>query len=88
MKSLVQLQTLLTSGNLDQVNTLPDQHPEVLDEVNEQRQSGFMLIVYSFQSELLQKVQNIKTTYTLHEATVAGMLSEVKKVLTAQPDLP
>lgn len=81
------LQELLQEKDFTTIETLITQNPQILDEVNEQRQSGFMQIVYSFQPELIQKALSLKTNFTLHEAAATGKLEEVKKVLATRPEL-
>lgn len=87
MDYLSQLQELLLSKEQARLEDLIVQHPAVLDATNEQGQSGFMLIAYSFQSNLLQKAQALKKAFTLYEAVVAGRLAEVQQIITAQPSL-
>ena len=81
------LQDLLQKKDFTTIEALITQNPQLLDEVNEQGQSGFMQIVYSFQSVLVQKALNLKTNFTLYEAAAAGKLEEVKKALATQPEL-
>ncbi|OJJ20509.1 hypothetical protein BKI52_18815 [marine bacterium AO1-C] len=81
------LQELLQQKDFTKVEDLIIQTPELLDQLNERAQSGFMQILYSFQPSLIEKAISLKPNFTLHEAAAAGLLSQVQEALISQPNL-
>jgi len=79
------LSELLQKKDFIAVENLITQNLQLLNQLNERGQSGFMQILYSFQANLITKAKNLKTHYTLQEAAAAGMLSKVKELLKVHP---
>jgi len=79
------LAALLQKKDFIAVESLITQTPQLLDQLNERGQSGFMQILYSFQTGLIEKAIVLKTNYTLHEAAAAGILTKVKELVRQHP---
>lgn len=79
------LKTALSNKDSATISTLLEQHPEVLDSV-ENGVSGLMLIAYFHNQPALELALTQKQTFTLHEAAATGQLAIVQQQLGQNPE--
>ncbi|MEP0266418.1 ankyrin repeat domain-containing protein [Dokdonia sp.] len=75
------LKTHIKNKDFDKTILLIKEHPEVLDSKDNQGSSGFMIIAYSGQQEVLKLALTLMKTFTFYEAIVSGHLDNVQEYL-------
>ncbi|HLT75217.1 MAG TPA: ankyrin repeat domain-containing protein [Ohtaekwangia sp.] len=76
---LTTLKNLLTERSTNALITFVTENPAVLDTIDENGTSGFMLLAYSGVPEVFSKATEIKKSFTFHEAIAGGRIDEVRK---------
>ncbi len=66
------LKTYIKNKEADKIVALITEHPEVLDERDDNGSTGLLIIAYSEIEEPFTKAKEIKKSFTYHEAIVCG----------------
>lgn len=72
------LQTLILNKDTTNIAKLIEENPNVLEMRDKNRSSGFMLLAYSGLSTVFEKAIEMKSTFSFHEAIVAGKMPLLK----------
>lgn len=72
------LKAYIKSKEVDKIISMIIEHPEVLDERDENASSGLLIIAYSGIEEAFNKAKEFKNIFTFHEAIVCGKMNLVK----------
>jgi len=75
------LKTHLKERNASKIESLLEEHPEILDLQDENGSSDFLLLAYSGMTSLFEKAKDKKSPFTFHEAIVGGKMEIVKDEL-------
>lgn len=75
------LKTLIKNKEAVKIVALITEHPEVLDERDENGSSGLLIIAYSGIEEAFSKSKEMKKLFTFYEAIVCGELENVTNSL-------
>lgn len=78
-----QLKTLLKNREEDHIISLITEHPSVLDEQDENGSTGIMLLAYNGLPKAFEKANELKTSFTFHEAIVCGKMNQVETFIAA-----
>ena len=79
---LTTLKNLLKEKSTDALIKLVTENPAVLESVDENGTSGYLLLAYSGVPDVFRKATEVKKTFTFHEAIVGALIKEVKASLT------
>ena len=72
------LKKKIKEKNTHELITLISENPEILEEKDENNNSGFMLIAYSNNSLVFKKATSLKQFFGFHEAIISGKIDLVK----------
>ena len=72
------LQVFIKNKEADKIVALITEHPDVLDEKNENGSSGLLIIAYSGIEEAFSKAKELKKSFTFHEAIACGKADFVR----------
>lgn len=75
------LDELIKKRDTEGILELLDANPEVLNELNENGSTGFMIIAYNGMPDVFAKAVALKREFTYHEAILAGKKEIVKAYL-------
>ena len=84
----MKLKELLHNRELEKINELITNNPEVLDEKDENGTSAIVLLAYYGLYDLFQKALQLKKNFDFHEAIVCGKADIVKDKIAEDPTLP
>ncbi|MGK7392745.1 MAG: ankyrin repeat domain-containing protein [Candidatus Cyclobacteriaceae bacterium M2_1C_046] len=71
------LKTFIKNKEADKIITMITEHPKILDEKDENKSSGLLIIAYSGIKEAFSKAKELKESFTFHEAIVSGKIDFV-----------
>lgn len=72
------LKAHIKNKETDKLIGLLSEHPEVIDETDENGSSGLLIIAYSGIHDAFEKAIELKKSFTFHEAIVCGKILAVK----------
>ncbi len=75
------LKTHIQNKDTAAIELLIQDHPEILNTKDKNGSSGLMLLAYSSLDIIFQKAIELKTSFTFHEAIVAGKMEVVNNYL-------
>ncbi len=82
---LNELKTFISKQSTDDAIALVSNHPQVLDEIDENKTSGYLVIAYSGNQKLFEVAKKFKTDFNLAEAILAGNMQIVEEKISSDP---
>jgi hypothetical protein len=76
------LKTLIKNKETDKIIALITEHPKVLDDLDNNGSSGFLIIAYSGLETAFKQAKESKKSFTFHEAIVCGKIDLLKDYLS------
>lgn len=80
------LKTHIKNGEVDKVVALISNHPEILDQKDENESSGLLMIAYSGLGKAFEIAKTLKKSFTFHESIICGKIEEVKASIAENKD--
>lgn len=86
MPRVKDLITAAKQGNLDVVDKLLSEHPELSDAKDEDGVSAILLALYHGHPDVARRLARDRNDFTIFEATVLGKLDRLKEIVEAIPE--
>lgn len=81
------LKTFIKNKEADKIVNLITDHPEILEQQDENGTSGLLIIAYSSIDAALQTAIKLKKTFTFHESIVCGKTNFVRDFLSTDKNM-